>query len=48
LHVQVKVQTPSKLTKRQRELLMELQGTSPIENQPVNGSLLNKVKDIFQ
>ena len=44
----MKVQTPSKLTKRQRELLQELQTTTSVENKPVNRSLLNKVKDIFQ
>jgi len=48
LHVEVKVQTPSKLTKRQRELLQELQGTTPVENKPVSRTLLNKVKDMFQ
>ena len=48
LHVEVKVLTPSKLNKRQRELLQELQSTTSVENKPVNRSLLNKVKDIFQ
>ena len=48
LHVEVKVQTPSKLTKRQRELLQELQSTTSVENKPVSRSLLNKVKEIFQ
>ncbi len=48
LHVEVKVQTPAKLTKRQRELLQELQSTTSVENKPVSRSLLNKVKDIFQ
>ena len=47
LHVQVKVQTPSKLNKRQRELLQELQSTTAVENKPVSRSLLNKVKEIF-
>ena len=48
LHVEVKVQTPSKLTKRQRELLQELQTTTSVENKPVSRSLLNKMKGIFQ
>ena len=45
--VEVKVQTPSKLTKRQRELLQELHTTLAVENKPVSRSLLNKVKEIF-
>ena len=48
LHVEVKVQTPSKLSKRQRELLQELQSTTSVENKPVSRSLLNKMKDMFQ
>jgi molecular chaperone DnaJ len=47
LFVQVKVQTPSKLTKRQRELLQELQGNTSIDNKPERRGLMSKVKDIF-
>lgn len=47
LFVEVKVQTPAKLNKRQRELLEELHGTLSLENKPVSRSLLNKVKEIF-
>jgi molecular chaperone DnaJ len=47
LYVEVRVQTPSKLSKRQRELLQELQGITPVENKPERRSLLGKVKDIF-
>jgi molecular chaperone DnaJ len=47
LFVEVKVQTPAKLTKRQRELLQELHTTLSVENTPVSRSLLNKVKDTF-
>ena len=47
LHVQVRVLTPAKLTKRQRELLTELGGTSAVENQPEPRSLFEKVKEIF-
>jgi molecular chaperone DnaJ len=47
LFVEVKVQTPAKLTKRQRELLEELHATLSVENAPVSRSLLNKMKDIF-
>lgn len=48
LNVQVKVQTPTKLDKRHRELLQELQSTTSLENKPLNRSLLSKVKEIFQ
>lgn len=47
LFVELRVQTPTKLSKRQRELLQELEGQGAVENRPVNHSLLNKVKDIF-
>ena len=47
LFVEVKVQTPSKLSKRQRELMQELHTTVSVENKPVSRSLLNKVKEIF-
>jgi molecular chaperone DnaJ len=47
LFVEVRVQTPTKLTKRQRELLLELQGLTPVENKPQRTSLLDKMKDIF-
>ena len=47
LFVEVKVHTPSKLNKRQRELLQELDGIGKVENKPERRSLLSKVKDIF-
>ena len=47
LHVQVRLQTPTRLNKRQRELLAELGGTSTIENKPEPRSLFEKVKEIF-
>jgi molecular chaperone DnaJ len=47
LFVQIKVQTPTKLTKRQRELLQELETLTKIENKPERKTLLSKVKDIF-
>ncbi|HEY1731801.1 MAG TPA: molecular chaperone DnaJ [Terriglobales bacterium] len=47
LLVEVKVQTPAKLNKRQRELMQELHTTLTVENKPVSRSLLNKVKEIF-
>lgn len=47
LFVKVRVQTPSKLTKKQRELLEELAGTFSVENKPEPRSLFEKVKEIF-
>jgi molecular chaperone DnaJ len=47
LFVEVRVQTPTKLTKRQRELLQELQGITQVENKPQRSSILDKMKDIF-
>jgi molecular chaperone DnaJ len=47
LFVEVRIQTPAKLTKRQRELLVELGELSPVENKPQRQSLLGRVKDIF-
>lgn len=47
LFVEVRVQTPHKLTKRQRELLEELRGVTDVENKPEKSSLLGKVKDMF-
>jgi molecular chaperone DnaJ len=45
--VQLQVQTPSKVNKRQRELLQELEGLTKIENKPQPRTLLGKVKDMF-
>jgi len=47
LYVEVKVTTPGKLNRQQRELLEQLAGTLGHENHPVKSSLLNKMKDIF-
>ena len=47
LYVEVRVHTPTKLTKRQRELLEELASLSHVENKPQRHSLLGKMKDIF-
>ena len=47
LFVEVRVQTPGKLNKRQRELLQELEGMTRVENRPQRRTLLGKVKDIF-
>ncbi len=47
LYIEVRIQTPGKLNKRQRELLAELAELSPIENKPQHRSLLGRVKDMF-
>lgn len=47
LFVEMKVHTPAKLSKRQRELLQELEGEGSVENKPVERSILGKVKDMF-
>jgi len=47
LFVEVRVQTPGKLNKRQRELLQELAGMTHVENKPQRRTLMGKVKDIF-
>ena len=47
LYVTVKVQTPTKLSRRHRELLAELAEIEGVENRPERRTLLSKVKDIF-
>lgn len=47
LFVELRVQTPTKLSKRQRELLGELEGSGRVENKPQRRTLIGKVKDIF-
>jgi molecular chaperone DnaJ len=47
LYVELKVQTPSKLSKRQRDLLAELEDEGAVENKPVDRGLIDKVKDMF-
>jgi molecular chaperone DnaJ len=47
IQVQLQVQTPSKLNKRQRELLQEMESLTKVENKPQPRTLLGKVKDMF-
>jgi molecular chaperone DnaJ len=47
LIVEVRVQTPVKLTKAQRDLMKQLQETVTVENIPSHRGLFGKVKDIF-
>jgi molecular chaperone DnaJ len=47
LIVEVRVQTPSKLTKQQKELMKQLSETMTVENTPTSRGIFGKVKDIF-
>ena len=47
LYVEVKVMTPEKLTRQQRELMGQLAETLGQKNDPQKRGLLNKVKDMF-
>lgn len=48
LLVEVRVQTPAKLTKRQKELLAELAELMPVDNKPSKDQgFVSKVKEIF-
>ncbi len=46
-HVIIKIETPSKLNKRQRELLEEFARISGEETSPMNKSFFDKVKELF-
>ena len=47
LIVEIRVATPSKLSKAQRELIQQLGETMMVENTPTSRSLFAKMKDIF-
>jgi molecular chaperone DnaJ len=47
LIVEIRVATPSKLNKQQKELLRQLGETMMVENTPTSRSLFAKMKDIF-
>ena len=47
LFVEVRVQTPAKLNKTQKELLQQLGDTLQVENRPERKTLFSKMKDIF-
>jgi molecular chaperone DnaJ len=47
LFVHVEVKVPSKLTREQRKLFEHLLETLPVENEPHEKSILDKVKDYF-
>jgi molecular chaperone DnaJ len=47
LIVEIRVATPSKLNKQQKELLRQLSETMQVENTPTSRGLFEKMKDIF-
>ena len=47
LIVEIRVQTPAKLNKQQKDLLRQLSETMVVENVPSSRGLFEKVKDIF-
>lgn len=47
LIVEVRVQTPGKLTKQQKDLLKQLGDTMRVENTPHANGIMDRVKDIF-
>lgn len=47
LYVNIDVRIPTKLSREQRKLFEQLRDTLPVENEPQEKSLLDKVKDYF-
>jgi molecular chaperone DnaJ len=47
LYVHVDVQIPTKLTREQRKLFEQLRETLPVENEPQEKGIFDKVKDLF-
>ncbi|MBS1822494.1 MAG: molecular chaperone DnaJ [Acidobacteria bacterium] len=47
LIVEIRVQTPNKLSRQQKELLRQLSETMTVENTPTSRGLFDKVKEIF-
>ena len=47
LYIQVSVETPQKLSKRQRELLEEFEELSSKENSPESAGFFNRMRDFF-
>jgi molecular chaperone DnaJ len=48
MYVQVVVETPQKLTKKQRELLMEFERLSSRETHPESAGFFGKVKELLK
>jgi molecular chaperone DnaJ len=45
--VEIRVQTPAKLNKQQKELLRQLGETLEVENTPTSRGIFDKVKEMF-
>ncbi len=48
MFVHMRVQTPTKLSKHQRELMHQLEASEKVENRPERGRLFDKVKEMFE
>jgi molecular chaperone DnaJ len=48
LYIQIAVETPQNLTKRQRELLEEFDRISSQENSPQSSGFFARMKDFFE
>ena len=48
LYIQIQIETPQKLTKRQRELLEEFEKLSSTENSPQSSGFFSRMKDFFE
>jgi molecular chaperone DnaJ len=48
MYVQVVVETPQNLSKKQRDLLLEFEKLSSKETQPESASFFSRVKDLFE
>src|SRR5260370_39357016 len=47
LYVHISVKMPTRLTREQRKLLEQLRETLPVDNQPSEKGIFDKVKDYF-
>jgi molecular chaperone DnaJ len=47
LYIQIQIETPQKLTKRQRELLREFEELSSKDNNPESAGFFSRMKDFF-
>src|SRR6218665_1811551 len=47
LYIQIQIETPQKLTKRQRELLQEFEKLSSGENSPESAGFFARMKEFF-
>jgi molecular chaperone DnaJ len=48
LYIQVDIETPQNLTRRQRELLEEFEKLSSKENSPESSGFFSRMKDFFE